>query len=345
MIFSSETALAAHIKEKKPLNVYWLYGDEDYLLDYYTKKLLVSMNIKSGADMGMVKFDGKTPLEEIIAEVITPSWFAERKCIIVDDFPIYSQSAAQAEEFFEFVNSVPDFSVVIFKNLILDKKTRKSAGVISAAKKMQKLCAVAELLKREDAEIVKFLKYEINKRGCDISSADCRYFIERCGTDMYLLTGEVEKICIVKKEGIITKSDIECYTVPVLESGVYDMTKAIARGNYKMSMKTLDELLWQKMEPIAIASALSGMYIDLYRAKIAKESEKGKDDILNLYDYKSTVFRVENALKDCGGYTLKSIVDSLEVLCETDIALKGSVVDNTVILQRTITKLFECRKK
>lgn len=345
MIFSDEAALAAHIKEKKPLNVYWLYGDEDYLLDYYTKRLLLSMDIKSGADMGAVKFDGKTPLDEIIAEAITPSWFAERKCVIVDDFPIYSQSAAQAEEFFEFVNSVPDFSVVIFKNLVLDKKTRKGAGFASAVKKMQKFCGIAELLKRDDKGIVKFLKYEINKRGCDISPADCRYFIERCGTDMYLLAGELEKLCVAKKEGVITKGDIENYTVPVLESGVYDMTGAISRGNYKMSMKTLDELLWQRVEPIAIVAALSGMYIDLYRAKIAKESGKGKDDILKLYDYKSTAFRVENALRDCGGYTLKSIADSLEVLREADVALKGSAVDKTVILQRTVTKLFECRKK
>ena len=348
MIFSDEAAFAAHVKEKSPLRVYWLYGDEKYLTDYYCEKLKSAVIGEDGAEFGTVKFDENSDIDDIMREAITPPWLSLRKCIIVENLVFYNLGTASAEKFFEMLDGIPNFTVIIFKNFIADKKARKSAGVTNAAKKIGKIGGVAEILKRDDKDIVKCIKYEINKKGCDISPDAARYFTERCGNDMYILSGEIEKLGVAaKSEGKtkITKEDIDTYTVPVLESSIYDMTNAIARGNYKRSMKILDELLWRKTEPVAITAALAGLYIDMYRAKTAVENRKGKDDILRLYEYKGTAFRVENAIRDCASFSLKSIEESLFVIRDADIALKGSGIDKTVVLQRMITKLFDSRKK
>jgi len=114
---------------------------------------------------------------------------------------------------------------------------------------------------------------------------------------------------------------------------------------FEKNIKCLDELLYRRIEPVVIMATLSGFYIDLYRAKVANLSGKNTADIVKTFSYGSRAFVVDKAFRESASYSEQSLVDSLEVLRRGDEMLKGSRVEDSIILQQTLTRLFACRRR
>ena len=348
MIFKDEQQFAAHLREKSLLRAYFIYGSERYLKQNYLNRLVSLAVSRELAEFNLHRFDGKVTMEELADIVYSFSVMSERRCVVVTDLDIEKLSPGASDKLYALLDELPESCVLIFTTDLIEVNLKKSAKYKKFCDKLGRCGGMIELGRRDGARLAQFMRQEAARLKCSISADNCRLLVERCSDSMDVLLGEIRKLsefCLQNGRDEITRADILecCEQTP--DSGVYDMTKAVARGNYSEALRCLDELIYRRIEPVVIMATLSGLYIDLYRAKTANLSGKKAADVVKAFSYGARAFAAENAFRDSASYSEQSLIESLEVLREGDLMLKGSRTDDVVILQQTLTKLFACRRR
>ena len=89
--------------------------------------------------------------------------------------------------------------------------------------------------------------------------------VERCGTDLFALESELSKLAAVADYGEITPELIAQMGTQSIEADVFEMVRLVTARNKTRAMAKLSQLLELQNEPIAIAAALSGSFVDMYR--------------------------------------------------------------------------------
>lgn len=103
-----------------------------------------------------------------------------------------------------------------------------------------------------------------------MSNDTAKYLISISGNDMKILLNELDKLSYYAKGGEITKEIIDNMATKCLQARIYDLSKYVVAGKSGMAYDVLNVLFEMKEEPIIILSAISGVYVDMYRVKCAK---------------------------------------------------------------------------
>ena len=101
------------------------------------------------------------------------------------------------------------------------------------------------------------------------------------------LIGEIEKVGAYAKGQRITRGDIDAVATPQLDAVVFQMTDAIAAGNFDKAAEVLGELLHMQEAPIKLLAVLGKQLRQLYTARLAIEHRKGVPYLMELWGMRS----------------------------------------------------------
>lgn len=341
MIYKDETEFSQRLKLYEPLRAYFLYGEQNYLKKLYVKKI-VEKAVGPTADFNLQKLDGaRVGIDDISDAVEALPMMGGRKCVAVCDLDVGKLSAPEAAKLEELLADPPETAVLLFYTAELTPEVKKAAKWKAFVKKVDAVGGVLELATRPPADMNRFLQALAERAGCRATADVCTFLRERCGEDMQALTNEMAKLCAYKGAGEITRADVALCSVAQLDASVFDLAKLILKNDYQGAMQNLGELLDMREEPVAILGALSGSFIDLYRARAARENGRTGDELCALYSsYKGREWRIRNATRDCARYTRAQLAQAVDLLAHADYRLKSSRTDHTVVLQETLTRVF-----
>ena len=350
MIFREESQLLQNIKLDHLYRVYLLYGEEKYLKDMYLKKLIRQSVPDSFAEFNFHRFDGQQlDVDAMLEACESMPFLAEYRCVVVDHFDFEAMNTKDKEKITAFLQDPVSSTVLI---LVVEKEgfqPKKSAS----ARKLVELCdkagAVAELKKRSQTDLVRFVRSKLEPRGCSLTRDCCEFLIERCEKDMLTLSGEIEKLgayaqgkygASTKEPLTITPQIIGEVTCKTVSASVYDLARMILADRFEKAMNIVEDLIYLRYQPTVILSALSGAYLDLYIARTAKNAGGSEDLIKKNFSYKGRDFVVRNSLRDCSKYSLQVLRDSMIFLAGVDFRMKSSRADNELLLEQAVTELF-----
>lgn len=340
-----EKELKQQIKNKEFSNAYFIYGEESYLKEFYVNKLKEMIVEPAFADFNFHQYNGKdTSLDDILKDAEMLPMMSSYVFIHVSDYP-FGDSKNDCETIKEFLTDLPETTILVFSydNIVVDiKKNTKWKAVESA---FAKYGSSVNLEKRTESDLVKLLVSGCKKRGALLTSDNARYLISVSGSDIKTLLNETEKLSSFVNGGEITKDIINQLAVKCLQARVYDLSKAIVKGDYNKVYSVLDTLFAMKEESISVLSVISGCYVDMYRAKCAKIAGEPVEDIANYYSYKGREFALRNAMRDCTALSVDQLRKSLDVLMQADNALKSTGADKRLILEETLVKLLLISKE
>jgi DNA polymerase-3 subunit delta len=342
MAFLSDTELIKNVRQNKIEPVYFLYGKELVLLeksvDILVKKI-VSGTMKS---FNLQKFDSdKLTIEEIQNAAEALPMMAEKKCVLVNNLNVEKISASQNQALKSLLADIPSSTVLIFSITAFDVNLKKMPKFKSFADLISKHGTVTEFGLKDKRDLIKVLCERAEKQGCSLSSSVAGKIIDRCGQSLHVLYNELQKLCDYAGEGEITLGMVAQGTTESVESSAFDLSKAILRGDYDRSLHLLNELFYQRIEPVVILGALNLSFIDLYRAKCATMSGKKVQDILNDFGYKKNVeFRVKNAVNDASKHSLSHLRTCINSLMDADQKLKSTGLDGKILLEQLVCKML-----
>ena len=104
-------------------------------------------------------------------------------------------------------------------------------------------------------------------------------------------------------------------------------------------------LFYQNEEPVSILAVLSTSYLDLYRVRAAVQSGKNSLEPAKYFDYKGKEFRLRNAERDGGRFSMEMLRESLEVLLAADLSLKSARGDRRTVMEKLIAQLLLIAEK
>lgn len=336
----SENELKIAIKASQFSNLYFLYGEEKYLVRHYTSLLEKKIVNPDFSDFNLHVYDGKTAdIDEVSTAAEALPMMSEYSCVIIKDMPVDNLNSDDSENLISFISDIPETTVVIITlpTLSVNMKNSKAKKVLSA---FEKYGSVIEFGRFGMQQLTKLIEKGAKDRNCSFGYNESAYLISLVGDDMSVLLNELEKICSYKKEGIVTKEDIDAVVVKSMQARAFDLTKALVANNCDTAMDILDTLVAMKEEPISILGAIITPYVDMYRAKIYSSGGLRAEEVAKDFNYRNKEFRLTNALRTASKYSVKQLRQFLEVLFEADTMLKSTSVDGRLILEQTITKLL-----
>ncbi len=266
--------------------LYVFSGDEEYMKRYYFSSLCTaagdSVNITTlRGDMDFGKLCDEltaVPMQEF--SFFDGEGKESKKRVIKLDSPDFSKlSERELAELYDLLSDIGKMSVVViyFSNIEPLKGKNNQAFI----KKLSELALVCDFQRAQigDATLLRWIKKHFDKEKIGISQEDVRYLCECVGTDMCLLSFEIEKLVSylsTKQRQSITREDIDFICIRNAEAITFDVTNAIVARNFEAAVTALSRLRAVKTEPLIIFGAITKLAGDI--ATVSSLMREGRTD-------------------------------------------------------------------
>lgn len=258
--------LNEEIKTGKLKQVYLLYGEEAYLRNQYRDKLKAAL-LGDGDSMNYHYFEGKdVSVGEVIDLAETMPFLAQRRVIVLENSGLFARGG---EQLAEYLASPAETAFFVFVEPTADKRSRLYKAVTAKGRAVEFKTQDETVLKRW---ILGFLKKE-NK---NITERELNLFLEKTGTNMENIRGELEKLlCYCMDRDVISAQDIEAVCTKQVSNQIFDMINALALKQQKKAMDLYYDLLTLKEPPMRILYLITRQFNMLLQVKELKN--KGYD--------------------------------------------------------------------
>ncbi len=328
-----------HIKkDSAAFPVYFIYGDESYLIKQAARALGKFVS-KLYPDFEQVVIRS-TKLDEnsIIDATGTVGFFSSYKLVVIRDLDVKKLSDTDCKKLIEIIDSLQECTVVfVFESGEFPAKP--SAKIKKVIDKIGQSGAVVKLSSPAKSELVDFAAGKFSAAGISATRTLCDYLVTRVGSDMNLISMECDKVIAYLGGNPLSKQAICEVTVQDIFASAFEISKCILRHDIKSALEKLTDLFSLRYEPVAIVAAISTAYIDLYRAKLALKFRVDTTQVVADFGYKGREFRIRNALRDVRSLSEDGLYRALELIRQTDRRLKSEDVDKAILTEFLVTKL------
>ena len=336
----TESDFNLQVKSKNFKQAYFIYGEEKYLVDYYTKLLTEKVLLNNSNSFNLQSFSSPDlDINALNVAVEALPLMAPLKCVQIFDLDVEKEPADIIKKLREIISDVPETTVLIISLPNLNFDLKRSSKWSNFIKFFEKHGEVLNLPIMNKLKLQRQLIKWAEKMSCKLSEKNSQLIIDKCGSNLLVLKNELEKLCAYAAGSEITSEAIDCVTVENFEANVFELTKAIMTKNYNRAFEVLNVLFLKKEEPISILSVMASNYIDIYRVKVAEFSGKNIYDVAEIFDYKRKMFRLENAKRYSKNISMESLRECINLLTKMDKQLKSSRLDSKILLEKFIMKL------
>ena len=318
--------LNADIKSGQLKNAYLLFGDEIYLKNQYKTKLLRAA-VAEDDTMNFARFDGKgIEPGKIIDLAQTMPFFAERRVILVENSGFFKNAVPEFADY--IAGELPETTCLIFVEEEVDKRGKLYKAV---AKKGY----AVELSTQSDKTLLLWIASRVKEEGKAIRESTARYLLEKVGSDMSMLSMELEKLfsyCMDENE--ITKEAVDAVCRGQISDQIFAMVEAVAWQNSKKAMSLYFDLLALREKPLHVMALLVRQFRILLLVKDMAGAPKGevaKAAGINPYF-------VGKYQDQASHFSYEEIEAILEDAAESDRAFKSGNISEHLMLELFISR-------
>lgn len=347
MPFIDEKRLSANIKNDKLSPLYFLFGEEIFLTETYVQRIIKKIIGSDYTDFDFCAFNGSFSSEELEESVEGMPLSCDKKLVLITDYDADKDSTDEFNKKLVILSDIPDFCVVVlvFKDISIEVKKLKSKmkKIFSLAEKNGEVCEFKHMTPSKVADLV---VKRFAKRKIEISKENALFLSQLCKFDLSQIGTEADKLAAFSlKSGVVDRKAIEQLVPKQPEEKVFALADSILSGNSRRSYEILDDLLWQRIEPIVIVSVLSGAYIDYYRANLAIVGGVNPKQVAIDFSYpKNKEFLIVKAYNKARSINQEYIKNSIRTLFIADNKLKTTAIDSRIVLEEMLARLLAVKK-
>lgn len=343
-----DTALQKLLVAPLQTAVYCYASAESYLLQHYAAKT-VSALCKAAEDAEVTRIDGPLPsIEEATAAAGTISMFGTKRIVQLVQIQPYAMAQEDIAALVDLINSLENAVLVLtveysaeFKTAKGQKESKKTKELLAA---VQKAGFYTELAKPSATDAQKAAEATAKALGASFAPGAAARLVERTGVDTLALENETAKLAAAAGYGEITSTLVAGMGTQNVEADVFEMIKFLHSGNVQKAFLLLQQLISQQNEPIAIAAALSGSFVDMLRVKLGEQAGKGYVVVHKECRYTGSDYRLKMAAQAASRFTLPQLRQCVSILCRLDKEMKSTAADNVVLLQTALAEINLTRK-
>lgn len=318
--------LAADIKSGNYKKVYLICGEEEYLKLNYKNQFIRAVAGDDTMNLGI--YEGKNfDVNEVIDTAETFPFFAERRLIVMEDTGLFKSGG---EELAEYMSEIPDSTIFLFVEQNVDKRSK----MYKAVKANGYIC---EISRQTEKDLSIWAARIFAKDGKKITNADMSYLIANVGTDMEVLSREIEKLISydLNKE-IISKEDIDAVCVKQLNVRIFDMVDAISVKNQKKTLDCYYELIAEKEPPMRILFMVARQFHLILQAKDLSARGMSKDQIAQTMGVQG--FIATKSIRQSRNFSVAELKSALTESVQTEEMIKKGLMDENIGVEMLLIK-------
>ena len=322
------------LKETGPARLYLLWGQEDYLREYYLTELK-KVCLPEGEDsFSFRRLNGPDlDLDTLREAVDAMPFLTERSFVEIRD--VDWNRLKEGEAALKVLEDIPDYCTVA----LVQGAAFEPDGRIKLVKGLRAAARELKFTAQSQDALIRWIskRFASANKGIELEAAQRLIFVS--GDLMNRLIPEIEKVAAYAKGPKVTVEDVNAVASRIPEAVIFEMTDCISRREFNAALSILAELLAGKnSEPIAMIGMLALQMRSLYTARLALDSGLGADFLLDSgavrYD-----FQARNLLKAARGYTLEQLRRAVEICVETDYRMKSSGADDAALFQDAVLRI------
>lgn len=263
-------ALNEEIKSGQLKKVYLLYGEEAYLKKMYKDRLRKAV-LPEGDTMNYAYYEGKNVnVKEVIDLAETLPFFADRRLIILENTGLFKSAATDLAD---YVKEIPETSCLVFIETEVDKRGKMFKAVKTEGR-------VTELPFQDEKTLKRWILGFVKKEQKQITESTLNHFLDKVGTDMENIQGELEKLfCYTQGKPEITVEDVEAICVTQITNRIFDMVNAAAEGRQREALDLYYDLIALKEPAMRILYLLTRQVRLLMQVKEMQELHFAQKEI------------------------------------------------------------------
>jgi DNA polymerase-3 subunit delta len=334
---------------EKPAAGYLFLGAETFFRDRCRKSLEKAVLGGEASEDSLIRIDLKEqPLARVLDEARTLSLFATSRLVVVANAENALPSGRSAKDSADAAKLAAYFKdpspgvVLAFESIKFDARDRDDQAKLErVAQFFVSVPVTVEMDRLTPAEALKGCALLARNMGLDIDNDTLAELVEMLGADMARLEGEMQKLQLYAEPGRpVTRADIETLVPEARQSGVFELTDALARKQRDRALRivaTLNESgAYWPMQVTLLAS--------LFRQALAvKESgarsAKAAMDALARSGVRTWFSRAQQLVDTAQQFTRTELENALLALYEADKALRSPRPDDRLIMENLLLKL------
>ena len=325
-------------KDETHSGAYLFFGKEKYLMENAVGYLL-NKYVKGSEAFNYTKFKGsEVKPEDIISACETYPVMNDKKVVLVRDVTDFIGEYDLKKSFYEFLDKLSDFVILIFWDTGDLKKTTKFYKYFKNNKRD------IDFAKLGPVDANRFVKSYFLRKGKKINDREAALFIKESGyssknEDLVLLDliSEMDKIAAAAKDKVITESDIRSLITENIDTNIFAFLDAMFERNSERALVEFHNIVKLGEQYPIIFYMIIRQVKNLLSYKILSQKNLSQAEMMNKMGVSK--FEFERKLRVYEkNFTIKFLTEFYDELIKADEYFKTSSVDEIIIFETLIIK-------
>lgn len=284
--------------------------------------------------LNLVKLEGENlSLERFKEEVVTSSFLAKRKMIIVEN--PFNKNKNFEEELLNYIKTkkIPEENIIIFYQ---EEKIHLEKNKLFNFLEKQKY--VYEFKFLGPGELSRWIRKKVSDLGGKITPQALRLLASQIGNDLWRLNQEIDKLLAYSHKKIIQEKDINILVKGKEDQNIFNLIDSIAQKNKRKALELINEQLENGVSELYLLTMLIRQFRILMQVK--DEIENG--GLKNSYTIASKLnlhpFVAQKALGQVISYTMEELKNIYRRLLDVDVKLKTTNLDPKALLSLLVVE-------
>jgi DNA polymerase III subunit delta len=333
-------AIWKQIKQRKIAPIYLLFGTEAYLINE-TKQLLLSQILnEEEMDFNFSSYDlEETPIEVALEDAETFPFMGEKKVLFLHNPPFITSEKTKGKvehnlsKLETYLNEPAPYSVIVFSAPYEKLDERKKI-----TKTLKKQAVTMEAKRLTEPELKEWISERAKLNGIEMDSNAIERMLILAGTNMFLLTSEVDKLALyAQDEKKIDVTLVDKLVSKSLEQNIFTLIEKVMQRKLDEALRIYYDLLKQNEEPIKILALLAGQFRLIYQVKELARRGYGQQQIASYL--KVHPFRVKLAAGQTNKFSDEELSGLISQLAEADYQMKTGGMDKSLLVELILFRL------
>ncbi|MCD8041069.1 MAG: DNA polymerase III subunit delta [Clostridia bacterium] len=278
-------------------SVYLLQGEDAYFLSH--AEGMIKSAFLQMPELNFTSFDGETLKGAAISSLADAlrafPFMAEKRVVKVDGF--YPSEADWDRYMRPLMEDFPSTSILIISN------TQSKKGAVDLKRKSGITyvdCGTADA-----EEVARWVYLTLKRSGISADVSVCMSIAQYCLCNMSRVSTETEKIILYKGSGTLTQEEADELVYKDADYRIYELTNAVAAGNYNRYVSIADDLLGKGSDEVSILNSLFNFFRTLITVSSSRLTNGELAKELGMKEY--GVKRSREQARDMGQERLTSL--------------------------------------
>lgn len=338
---SAMDELKKRVKENSLGGVYLFWGAEEYTKDFYADKLRKLAKDSPLPEFNYEIFDAETrTVGDFEEATFALPYLWENRVIEIRNLKPKQVTQSDAEEYARIFETLPDYLTVLIllrageyggskggsesaKDDSNDenKPEEKKNGFKTFLKAVEESGLSVEFEPEKGDKLCNWVARHFTSRGAKTEPGLPSFLTSYCGTDMYTLQGEIQKLCDACIGKTITEQDVRAYCCANENHVFFDVATCMVRKDAPGARRILAGV---KMTPETVPMAM-GFLASNYRLLLLVKAgmDMGKSVAQIAAEHKIPTWKVSKAVSSLGNADYATLQEAVAEIAETDAKLKN----------------------